>query len=325
MSCAVQPNARRRQCRQDGSRNVRRQGSGVKRRRRRPDGRRCNAGHSPREPPAFATRAPRAPAPSAASNDAGCRRRALSTDTQSTTLLLRHLRLELVQALGLLVVPADHCVRLLVGLRHFGRPAPSPGRGRAARPCLRTRSSSTRPSTTRSSACGRNMSVVSFMSSAFIPCCCRFCAIRCIIAVASMSTSDEGTAKSALARRPFSTCSLTAPSILRFSSSFRFCGSRRAGRRRCRGDAEAVRERLVERRQRRFADLLGGQHERRGAPGDFLAVVVGRERQRKRLAPARLHAGERGLELGQHPAFAERDGEVAWPGRRRTRRRRSCR
>ncbi len=47
-----------------------------------------------------------------------------------------------------------------------------------------------------------------------------------------------------------------------------------------------------------------------GLPGDFLAVIVGRKRERERLRLARLHPGHGRLELGQHPALAQHDREV---------------
>ena len=49
-------------------------------------------------------------------------------------------------------------------------PAPSPARASRCRPCARTSSARIRPSATRSSAPARNISGVSLMSSAFIPC-----------------------------------------------------------------------------------------------------------------------------------------------------------
>jgi hypothetical protein len=57
--------------------------------------------------------------------------------------------------------------------------------------------------------------------------------------------------------------------------------------------------------------FFAGQLERRGLPGDFLAVVVLRERHVEALAFAGLHPLHRGLELGEHAALADRDREVA--------------
>jgi hypothetical protein len=78
-----------------------------------------------------------------------------------------------------------------------------------------------------------------------------------------------------------------------------------------RRDAERLRERLVERRDARLGDLLHVERELRLAARDFLAVVVGREGERKRLLLARAHAHHGRLEFGQHAAFAERDRKVA--------------
>ena len=60
------------------------------------------------------------------------------------------------------------------------------------------------------------------MSSGFIPCCCRFAAIRRISCTDSESTSDFGSVSVVFSRRPFSAWSFSTASSLRFSSSFRF-------------------------------------------------------------------------------------------------------
>ena len=44
---------------------------------------------------------------------------------------------------------------------------------------------------------------------------------------------------------------------------------------------------------------------------DFRAVVIGGERERKRFGLSGAHSGDRGLELRQHPSFADDDPEVA--------------
>ena len=60
-------------------------------------------------------------------------------------------------------------------------------------------------------------------------------------------------------------------------------------------------------------------------PADVLALVVGRELQRKGLRVARLHAAHRGVELLEHLAFADRRTGSPRPCRPRTARRRPCR
>ena len=201
-------------------------------------------------------------------------------------------RLELVQPLGLLVVPAHDGLGLLVGLRGFlhqrlhllGLRLQAVRRGRA-RPA-------TRPSATRSSALARNMSGVSLMSSAFIPCCLqvRGHALRHALRLdARPATSAARTRPSA--RSAASACSLTLRLDLALELEpqvGRDLGSRSSTL--PLATPKASRELGVDLGQlRRRRPTSPSASNSRRLPGDFLAVVVGREGQRKRLAssPAR--------------------------------------
>ena len=134
--------------------------------------------------------------------------------------------------------------------------------------------------------------------------CARFCT--------SISTSDFGSVSSAFCRSAANACSFTFASILRLSSSFRLdvisasSSSTRAAR-----DAERPHELRVDHRQRRPGDALHRQRELGDLAGDILAVIVGREGDREGPGLALAHPCDRALELGQHPALADDDREVA--------------
>ena len=96
--------------------------------------------------------------PISASNVVGTSLTCALPSTHSTTLCSTAMRLEVGQALGLLVVPAHHGVGLLVGLRDLLHHRLHLLGLRAAGLALRTSSPTMSPSATRSSACGRNMS-----------------------------------------------------------------------------------------------------------------------------------------------------------------------
>ncbi len=75
-------------------------------------------------------------------------------------------------------------------------------------------------------------------------------------------------------------------------------------------DPEGLRERVVERGQHRRVHLLHVQRELGVLAGHLLAVIVGRERQRKRLLLSRHGSQHRRLELREHAAFAKLDREI---------------
>ena len=76
-------------------------------------------------------------------------------------------------------------------------------------------------------------------------------------------------------------------------------------------DAERLGEFGVDFGDLRSFDALQRQLELRVLSGDLRAVIIGRERERKRLGLSGAHSGDRGLELRQHPPFADDDPEVA--------------
>ena len=135
--------------------------------------------------------------------------------------------------------------------------------------------------------------------------------MRCAMFCASASTSAFGTANSALRRRADKRLS----AHLRLDLALELEPEIRRDLRpelvdAAAGDAERLRERRVDRRNMRFGNDLRRQRELGVLSGDFLAVVVGGEREPERLGLAFGDARHRRLELGQHRRLADDDGEI---------------
>ncbi len=75
-------------------------------------------------------------------------------------------------------------------------------------------------------------------------------------------------------------------------------------------DAERLHERRVEVGNVRRRDLADGERELRRLSRHLAAVVIGGKRERERLRRAGLHAGQRGVEFGEHPSLAEDDRKI---------------
>ena len=172
-------------------------------------------------------------------------------------------------------------------------------------------SAMTRPSATRRRAAASNACGLSGTCSGFTPRAFRSATARSAMAAASMPTSDFGTSSGVAASSACSAWSFTPRVDALFHLALDVGAHLGAHLRRVAvGDAERLGELGVELGHARLLDLLQRHGERRlffqqlpchgSRPGSELEALL----------LARRHAARRGLELGQHAAFAQREGEV---------------